>query len=145
MSWVTPTALLDVEISSLSITVSHRAMTTTYISKLARIFPFTHLSRTLHPYHNKHVMINPLQWPITDYLKEWELFLLINVHICNDFIDTIEDIYIQCEHTRHIWNDTEKWLREIKYSHFKISDIEKSFGCMDHNKTTQLIIFTVKM
>ena len=63
---------------------------------------------------------------------------------CKDFIEIIEHIYIQCENTRQIWNDTEKWVREIYDSHFRISDIEKIFGCMENNQITQLIIITVK-
>ena len=63
---------------------------------------------------------------------------------CNDFIETFEHIYIQCENTSQIWNDTEKWVREIYDSNFKISGIEKIFGCMDNNQITQLIIITVK-
>ena len=63
---------------------------------------------------------------------------------CRDFIETIGHIYIQCENTRQIWNDTEKWVREIYDSHFRISDIEKNFGCMENNQITQLIIITVK-
>ena len=47
---------------------------------------------------------------------------------CNALMETIEHIYIQCENTRQLWNDTEKWLMEIYGSHFKISDIDKYFG-----------------
>ena len=35
-------------------------------------------------------------------------------------------------------------MREIYDSHFKISDIEKIFGCMENNQITQLIIIMVK-
>ena len=56
---------------------------------------------------------------------------------CKDFIGTIEHIYIKSENTRQVWNDTEKWVREIydTSSQFKISDIETTFGCMDINQT----------
>ena len=61
---------------------------------------------------------------------------------CNDHIETIEHIYLQCENAKGIWNDTEK--REIYDSYFKISDIEKLFGCMENNQITPLIIITNK-
>ena len=62
---------------------------------------------------------------------------------CNGYIGTIEHIYLQFKNAKIIWNDTQKWIREIYNSHFKISDIEKVFGCMENNQITHLIIITM--
>ena len=55
---------------------------------------------------------------------------------CNGHIETIEHIHLQCKNAKRIWNDTQKWIREIYNSHFQISDIEKLFGCMENNQIT---------
>ena len=62
---------------------------------------------------------------------------------CNGYFETIKHIYLQSETAKRIWNDTQKWIREIYNSHFKISDIEKRFGCMENNHITDLGIITI--
>ena len=63
---------------------------------------------------------------------------------CNEHIETIEHIYLQCSNVKRLWKDTTSWVRNIYDQHFMISDHKKIFGCSKNNQITHLLITSVK-
>ena len=63
---------------------------------------------------------------------------------CKDHLETIEHIYIFCNNTIRIWNETISWVRNIYDPHFTISDQEKIFGYSSTDPIGQIIVISVK-
>ena len=67
-----------------------------------------------------------------------------NCLFCKDHTETIEHIYISCNNTARIWNETISWVRDLYDPHFIISDQEKIFGCTSKDPICQTLIISVK-
>ena len=67
-----------------------------------------------------------------------------NCLFCKDSTETIEHIYISCNNTARIWNETISWVRDLYDPHFIISDQEKIFGCTSKDQICQTLIISVK-
>ena len=66
-----------------------------------------------------------------------------NCLYCNN-LETIEHVYIECANVRQLWSDTENWLRNLHYTHFKISDFEKLFGERFNDHLKHIAILSTK-
>ena len=67
-----------------------------------------------------------------------------NCLFCKDHIETIEHIYISCNNTVRIWNETISWVRNLYDPHFIISDQENIFGCISNDQICHTLIISVK-
>ena len=53
-------------------------------------------------------------------------------------------IYISCNNTVRIWNETISWERNVYDPHFIISDQENFSGCTSKDQICQILIISVK-
>ena len=58
--------------------------------------------------------------------------------------ETIEHVYLECPNAVNLWFNTENWVKNLNFPHFKISDNEKIFGEKYNNHLKHIIVISVK-
>ena len=77
-------------------------------------------------------------------LKKMNLIDSDKCLFCDECVETIKPIYLECRNTIALWADTITWVRRIYDNHFIISDHEKIFGEPSNNQISNIIIISVK-